>query len=322
MNKAFYSERQTNFFDKMVVDVERLYERFPISEKVDPRPCHVESMQSLFHKIYRNSFIPLKYRRNIWSFCRRTNIDLTWLDEFRSYWSSVLRGRPLFAVHDFFFLKNLYRVKFQNSQIPYTDDPHVHLQAWQRPELLYMLFHQISKEAMFNQLEILSLLRKHAKKNLNSFLEFGCGTAPITTSFFEFFRPAEDVRIYISDIQTLPFHYAAFRFRKCANVSPVLLAPEDRFALSLDEKMDAICCITVFEHLNEPLETGRILHDSLNRGGLLFFDYAKTEAAGLDTHQGARERDNVLEFLDKNFDTLYGHITKDEGMNLTVARKR
>jgi len=321
MDKDFYMERESNFFDNLLINVGELYERFPVHAKTDPKPCLVQSMQSNFHKIYRNRMIPLRYRDRFWQISRRLNLDLTWFDEFRSYWSTVLKGRPLFNVHDFYFLRNLYRVRFQNNQVPDTSDACTHLEAWQRPELIYMLFHQVLKESISNQHPILELMWKYADRLPAAILEFGCGTAPIATSLFEFCRP-KNQEVFIADIQTVAFHYAAYKFRSCSDVIPLLLLPQNDFLPSQEKALDVVFCITVFEHLNKPLETVDALHRMLKRDGLLFFDYVKGLGCGLDTRQGTEQRSAVLDFISKHFDIVHGQINKEETTFLTVARKR
>lgn len=153
-------------------------------------------------------------------------------------------------------------------------------------------------------------------------LEFGCATAPVTASLYEFYRPESQFKMYVSDIPTLAFHYAAYRFRYCSNVIPILLKPENDFILKLPDKLDVIFCITVFEHLNQPLETVKIFYNLLNPGGLLFFDYIKGSGKGLDTQHAVRQRGSVLDFIGDNFELIEGQLTKDSDMHLTIVQKK
>jgi 2-polyprenyl-3-methyl-5-hydroxy-6-metoxy-1,4-benzoquinol methylase len=125
-----------------------------------------------------------------------------------------------------------------------------------------------------------------------------------------------------SDIQTLAFHYGAYRFRHCSNVIPLLLVPDDDFSLNLSDSVDAIFCITVFEHLNKPLETIKSFYYYLNPNGLLFFDYIKGDGDGLDTLAGVRERNEVLDYVTEHFEVLLGTISKEKSMGLTVVKKK
>ena len=287
---------------------------------MNSKPNQNNFANNVYSKIYKNPLIPLEIRNKLWFFFRKNSLDNSWLDEFNCYWTKKLKGRPLQTIYDIFFLKNLYRIKFQNSNIPDTTDSYEHLEAWQKPEVIYQLLSLVCKSVYYNESTILKLLKKK-KKNFKSFLEFGCATAPITTSFFEFFRKSKDIKIYISDIQTLAFHYASYKFKKCSNIKSILLTPENDFLLKLDEKFDVIFCITVFEHLNTPLKTIKEFDKILNYQGLLFFDYIISSGDGLDTHRGYRERDSVLNYINANFKLVYGSINKEKNMGLTIVKK-
>lgn len=320
MSEIFYNKSQENLFDKLVVDVNKIYSKFPLNKKIYPKINRVNFLNNYYSKLYRSSLVPLKIRSFFWHLCRQTNIDLAWFNEFKSYWTNVIGGRPLWNLQDLFYLKNLYRTKFQASQIPDTDDSKIHLEAWQRPELIYQLLHLVCKESVFNEYKILKLLR-HFKKKFKSILEFGCGTAPITTSLFELCHLPKKIKIYLSDIKTLAFNYAAYKFKNCSNVTPILLVAENDFLLNLKVKVDVITCIAVFEHLNKPLETIKIFYETLNAKGLLIFDYIKSSGEGLNTMEAVREREEVLDFISKNFKVIYGNINIKRQAGLTMAKK-
>jgi hypothetical protein len=161
VDNIFYRKRETNLFDNLVVDIKQLYEEHPIDKKMDAKPKKVPFAQSLFHRlIYRNPLIPLRYRNILWHGARQVNIDQTWFYEFRTYWSKILHGRPLYSTYDLFFLKNVYRMKFQENQVPDTEDSGLHLNAWQKPEVLYQLLHLVVKETVFPATKSLNLLYK------------------------------------------------------------------------------------------------------------------------------------------------------------------
>jgi len=264
----------------------------------------------------------MKARHYLWHALRRINLDQSWFEAFRPYWTDVLGGRPLLAVQDLYFIQGLYRVRYQDLGVPDTRDAHLHLEAWQRPEVLYQLLGLTYKESFRSNFRLLQLLRKFGQGRTSSLLEFGCATAPITTSLFEFYPPTRDARVYISDIKTLAFHYATYKFRECPNVLPILLEAKEEFRLSLPQSVDTIFCITVFEHLNKPLETVKLFHQYLTKGGLLIFDYFKSAGEAWDTEHAVREREQVLEFVSAHFNILQGGISKAETGNLTVAQKK
>jgi SAM-dependent methyltransferase len=323
MSEIFYRKKEKNYFNNFTIDVKKLYENHPVNKKINPKKNQIYFMNNFFNKIYRNRLIPLKIRSYLWYYFRQTNLDLSWFNEFNKYWIKILGVRSLKNVQDLFFLRNLYNMKFQGNIVPDTNNQNIHLEAWQRPELIHYLLYNVTNERLYNEHLILKLLKKK-KKRFRSFLEFGCGTAPITTALFEFFRLPKNIKIYISDIQTLAFHYAAYKFRGCSNVIPILLNPKKDFLLDLNDNVDVIFCITVFEHLNKPLETIKIFHKLLNYNGILFFDYVKNPidiSDGMDTQHGIRERNEVLDFIMDNFKVVFGKIKKEKSVGLTIVKK-
>lgn len=320
MDDIFKARRQFNQWDNMAVDVREIYKNHPIDRRSSHQPGR-NPIAAFFAALYRSPLLPLSIRRFFRKMARQTNFDLGWFYDFSAYWSDVLGGRPLWGVQDFYFLTNLYRVKFQDNQIPDTTDARVHLEAWQKPELLYQLLHLVYKETV---VEYSHLLRQifHHKRNIRSFLEFGCGTAPVTASFFEFFGEGRNIKAFYTDIQTIAFHYAAHRLARYRSAEPLLLLPENDFRLSLPSPVDAIICITVFEHLNKPLETAQNFYNLLSPDGLLAFDYIKNDGEGMDTAQGATERDAVLDFISSHFEVVSGEISKDASTGLIIARKK
>jgi SAM-dependent methyltransferase len=319
MESIFKTRRQSNQWDNMAVDVRDIYKKHPIEK----RPSYVaggNSTAAFFSALYRTPLLPLSIRRFLRKIARQTNLDLGWFYDFSAYWSDILGGRPLWGVQDFYYLTNLYRVKFQDNQIPETNDADVHLEAWQKPELLYQLLHLVYKETVVDYAPLIRQMFRH-KRNIRSFIEFGCGTAPVTASFFEFFKTRRDVKAFYADIQTIAFHYAAHRLGRYPSAEPLLLLPENAFRLPASTAVDAVICITVFEHLNKPLETARDFYNRLSPGGLLVFDYIKNDGEGMDTAQGANERDDVLDFIAMNFEILVGELSKENSTGLIIARK-
>ena len=146
-------------------------------------------------------------------------------------------------------------------------------------------------------------------------------TAPITTALFEFFKLSKETKIFISDIQTIAFHYGAYKFRNCSNVIPLLLTPENDFLLKLDEKIDLIFCLRTFEHLNKPLDIVKTFYNSLNPKGYLIFDFI-IPGGSYDTQHALRERNFVLDYIDENFDIIHGKLNKERSIYFTIVRKK
>jgi len=306
--------QQPNRFDNLVVDIDRLYEAWSVEGK--------SSEGRRWQAVYGNYLLPLPARNYLWHTLRRSQLDQGWFERFAPYWCAVLGGRPLAGVQDLYFLRNWYRVKFQASRVADTGGAGEHLLAWQSPEIIYQLLDQVYKESLVNELLLVRLMHKYARGRVGSLLEFGCATAPITTSLFEFGQVRPGVKVYIADIKTLAFHYAAYKFRAVNQVQPVLLEAEDDFHLSLADKLDVIFCITVFEHLPEPLRTAEVFYEKLKPGGLLIFDYIKGRGEGLDTKKAQQERNKVLDFIGERFEVVRGSLSKGASMEVAVMRKR
>ncbi len=319
------ASREGNQFDNLCVDVPELYRRVPLSKAAGAGVNVVPFTWAPCYRWYRSVLLPLRLRARLWALARRTHLDIGWFETFQEYWSSVLQGRPLLTVHDFYFLQNLYRVRFQQSRLAATTDAKIHLTAWQQPELIHQLMLFVARETVEHQLEVVrELLAARAADGALAYLEYGCGAAPVTVSLFEFCKPGPRLVVQLADIQTVTFHYAAWRFRRCSNVRPVLLREDNAFQPELTEPLDAIVCLDVFEHLNRPLETVQRFHAGLKPGGRLLFNYVLSQGdrGAFDTVQGMAERNAVLDFVERNFTIGRGVLARGDSMGLTVARKR
>lgn len=321
-DSKFYLQSTNNQFDNLPVDLDSIYTRFPL-EKLATLGIPASISSGLLPRLYRNRLLPLKWRLKLWQLAFRAQLDLDWFEEISNYWVNILGGRPLWSVHDLYFLKNIYRIKFQANVLPDTQDASTHLQAWQRPELLYLLFHLVTKETAIPNARLVRRVRSLLPaRQTNRWLEFGCSNAPVVTAAIRFF-PDRKIKYYIADLQSLTFHYAAYSLRQHSRVTPLLLKPEKDFALELSEKLDVIFCIQVFEHLNRPLETAKQFYELLPPGGLLVFDFMMTDGKGLDTHQAVTERNQVLDFIQEKFEIVAGGpLDPTRTIEETIARKK
>ena len=136
--------------DYLNINVNEIYKKFPINRKIKPKPNQVNFNRSIFHRIYRTHLLPLKLRIAFWYLFRRINLNLTWFKEFSEYGNRVLfKERKLLYPLDLFFFKNFLGILSNKLKFPITDDPYVHLEARQIPEINYSIFYLISKENYF-----------------------------------------------------------------------------------------------------------------------------------------------------------------------------
>ena len=310
-----------NKFDRLTVDVPELYRKFPVEPGASWYLSAMDRYRSGSSRLFACQAIPFSWRHRAWTLLRKSGIESSWFDVFRMYWSKILGGRPLWGVEDLHFLANLFRMRFQTAEGPQSTDSDGHLAAWQQPVVLHQLLHLVRMEILNDHTHYIRLARKW-HPGARTFLEFGCGTAPILTARWNFYRLPEEMQFCFADIETLAFHYAAYRFGSLANCTPLPLVPQNAFALTEENRFDVAFCIAVFEHLPAPLETIRQLHAALKPGGILLFDYIKSDAAGFDTRSGLEQRPAVLEYVGRNFELLSGVLEAGANTGTVVVRKR
>ncbi len=323
MTFEYYNLESDNRFPlgPLQIDIPGLYESIPIQKAKKTKTDFVPLYQDIFHRfIYSFPILPLALRVRLKNLLRKVGADDNWLKHFEEYWI-LLGGRPFWHTSDFYFLRNFYRLRQPPPDDNTITDMKSHLEAWQNSEFIYSLFHAVLKEAFSSEMRILRLFATMCR-SASSILEFGCGSAIITSSILQHrcYRPGRTTFV-IADLKNLPFHYAAYKFRQCSNVIPVNLLPENNFQITTDKQFDVVFCCQVFEHLNDPIQTVQTLYDVLKVGGLLFFDYIISEAKGLDTVQGFKYRDDVLNFISNKFVIEHGTIDETKNTGLTVVRK-
>jgi SAM-dependent methyltransferase len=305
-------------FAEGVADPKDVFARYPL-DRLSRGAVQAAADGGRFGRLYRAPAIPIAQRVRAARVLRRANLDVSWFETFAEYWTSVLGGRVLWGIEDFDFLRGWYRLEARKNQVPDTNDPETHLAAWQSSGLVYHLFHQVYYETRHPSLALLELIRR--ERRFRTMLEFGCATAPMTT-WMATFLGLHGTDVFLSDLETLALHYAGYKFGGHPNVHVRPLSPQNAFAPDVDVNVDVVFCLTVFEHLNQPLRTVESFHEHLAPGGLLFFDYLKTGGVGLDTGHAVRERDSVLDFVEKHFEVVYGKIVRNGNTGLVVAKKR
>lgn len=303
--------KKRNRFDNLIINVPKIFKK---------STQHTLNYRNIFIMFYQLNLLPLVFRKYLWYLLKRLNLDTGWFYEFKYYWEKYLGGIVLWGVEDFYFLRGVYRQKFHRLALASNTSNKTHLLTWQKPEVLYFLLDMVYRKSLYNELAIVSLYFKYRQERDLPILEFGCGTAPITQTLIEFFG-LQNQKIYISDIQILAFHYAAYKFQRFKNVIPILLDLKDNFSPKCPEKLGAIFCMTVFEHMNDPLNVAKKFYDLLAQGGLLIFDYLKTKGEGMDSIKAVKGRDKTLKYITDNFKIIKGNIWSEDGNEKIVAAK-
>jgi 2-polyprenyl-3-methyl-5-hydroxy-6-metoxy-1,4-benzoquinol methylase len=243
------------------------------------------------------------------------NLNLAWFDEFHRYWVDELGNRPLHP-HDFYYLFGVYRQRLQSIAPDLSTDA-AQLASWRDHRIVYYLFGHTYRQA-------LSPLRVHRYVRFlprrARVVEYGCGAAPIVTALARHYRHL-DLALVAADIPHLLFHFVRWRFRDTPYVTVTPIVPDDDAPLS--GCYDAVFCLEVLEHVLRPLAVLRHFVDVLAPGGVLIFDYVKSEGTYLDSAASLQERESVLRFILERFEVLDGRVPLDGShVQPTVVRKR
>lgn len=307
-----------NKFDKVCLDIEAEFQKQDSLLKYRAESgMEKNRMLYSFFCIIKMYFFGFLQRTGILKRLAFGNYILEWFFEFKRFWVDYLDNRPI-DIFDFHFLRGIYRVRFQEVSLRDEKSDKKFVTSWQESANLYLLFQGVWSYGQKSYLNFYPFLKYIPQKA--NILEFGCGIAPITTGLVKYCK-YKNLNFTLADIKQINFLYARWRFEKNKNVKFLTINPAKKDSLTQNELYDVIVCLTVFEHLPYPTQTVYNFLDHLKRGGILIFDYIKQEVGGLDTKAGQRERDEVLKFIEKNFDILEGMINFRDTMGLTVARK-
>lgn len=239
-------------------------------------------------------------------------IEKSWFLEFSEFWGNCLCGRPI-HIMDFHGLSMSYRKKFHQLNQLSWNNTRQHIANYQLPENLFCLMSLVLRDA-------LNPIRAPVITNLLqpgiTVLEFGCFHAPIYRSWRLYYshKPCNWV---LADIPNFGFLYSRYLYGKDGSVEFVLIEEDcfnDPLGTSTEKTFDMIIVQEVFEHLQNPRQTAEYLVEHLKSDGILVFDYIESNATGLDTPAGLKERENTLKYL---FETL--KCNSDNG--LIVCKK-
>jgi len=308
-----------NKFDNVLLDIN---EEFKKQNELLAASDKKEKKKNLFLGFLspvKGIFLAGLYKIGILQKFFYSNICLGWFFNFKNFWVDYLGNRNIDVV-DFHFLRNTYRAKFQEVSLDHADEKNseIFLASWQAQGNIFYLFQSIwnySKKAYLD----CWLFIKYIKKD-SHILEYGCSVAPITQGLIKYFS-YKNLKFTIADIPQISFLYARWRLIANSRVDSIVISPAKKDNLPEGKKYNTIICLTVFEHLNNPLEVANSFFNHLECGGLLVFDYIKGEAAGLDSQQSMREREQVLFFIQKNFQIIKGKIDFEKSIGLTIAQK-
>ena len=249
-------------------------------------------------------------QKRLFEFLTYVGIRHQWYDEFMDFWRTLLHGRPL-TVTDFHNLRFHYRLKFQETSALDWSSTQQHMANWQRHKNLYLLFGAIYAHAL-NPYRDCSFL---ARPRMRRVLEYGCSHAPYYRAWKAYFNHY-DVQWTLADVKNISFLFSRYSYRNDAAVEKFVIIDAknaDNPFKHGNEHFDAIILTTVLEHVHNPVTVIRSLTQHLRPGGVLVFDYIKSDAHGLDSAQGLSMRETALEYIRE-------HYTLDSGDMSDITR--
>lgn len=303
-----------NFFDDLRIDIEASH------KTIDRMPRRVTPIRkSRMRNAVRFYAITMAARLGVVPWLVQNGIVHIWFDTFQAYWTTILNGRPLTTL-DFFLVMHDYRKRQQHTTALEWLSPQGHVANWQAPSQLFATFHGVRKLALAPTLSGRRLWRQLRRGG--RVLEYGCSVAPYYHSYREFFSHL-NLEWVLADIPNFPFHYAKYVYRNDPKVSFVTIEPASfRDPLPGHGTFDAIVLTTVLEHLDEPAFMIRYLLARLRPGGLLVFDYMKSDGLGLDHPRGVDQREEVLREIATACVVPGGALDPATSVGRTLARKR
>jgi SAM-dependent methyltransferase len=309
----------SNRFDQLEVDIDALH------REIDGRPRSAErgvrSGRGRLRSTADQFLVRLQQKLSLREAWVRNGLERGWFDDFSRYWSEQLGGRPLWSVLDFFLLAHDYRKRQQLEDTLAWSEGAQHIRNWQRPGQVYSTFQQGERLAM-NPLPFLPFWRTVRSAGARV-LEYGCSAAPFYHAYRRFFRYRQQSWTLV-DLPNYPFHYAKWLYREDPEVEFVTIDPEN-FTDPLGRRggYDAVVLTTVLEHVDDPVRVVQDLWGRLAPGGILLFDFVRSEGTGLD-HPVARDRrEEALGWLEAQGSPVGGPFPpKAESVPPTLLRKQ
>ena len=304
-----------NSFDDLRVDIaeaHRIADQISCEKHSIAVPAWKGKLRLLTHRILR--------KLNLHEALVVNGVMSGWLRDFRSYWSEVLGGRPIWKALDFFLLAHDYRRSQQHAKPLEWDDAGRHLENWQQPGQVYQILQQVERFALnpYVHPPVWKFLEPKMRV-----LEYGCSSAPYYHCYRKFFSHREQSWV-LADIPNFPFHYGKYLYRRDKDLSFATIDVENYDdPLKSEAKFDAIILTTVLEHLENPKEIVAYLLDRLRSGGVFLFDYIRSEGTGLDHPGSLEQREECLRIIREQTTVEDGQIgDSSETVDLCVVRKK
>lgn len=301
-----------NFYDDIRIDIAASHRR--LDEGADERqsgPAPGVSTRLAGRLRYLGD--ALLQRANALEALSITGIRRGWFRDFQDYWANCLGGRPIQPV-DFYLLYHEYRKKQQLPDRLAWGSAQQHIQNWQNPVHLFAVF-------CYARLQAVSpVVPMHVWRFIpraGHCLEYGCSLAPFYYAA-KTYRLLPEGKWALADIPGFAFHYAKYRYRR----DPVDFLTIRDFSDPLAGKgpFDTVFLTTVLEHVDDPVHLMGYLFGKMKRGGILVFDYIKSDGSGLDTPSSLEKREECLKLIARETKLLSGAYATNGHQPITVVR--
>ena len=302
---------------------ERLIECFDNENKMSFQ--HKTRWERVFGNAYRCKILPILVKKYLFLIFRKTGLDSSYLFELNRFLSEF-ECRPMWNRRDLNFYKNVFRILFSDSSGVDGSGNKNHIAAWQRPEVMYQLLHSVERYSDELQVDIiLQSLRLLGKtKNIKA-CEFGCGFAPLANSVKTFGLEKRFESFAIADVQSITFLFPYKKF--CSPpFSAFCLVAENDFrldeSLSKHFDLDIIFCVTVIEHLPNPISALKDLISRLRPNGVFCFDFILGDGEGYDSVEACLQRADILNLIGENFVGFDSEAYLEKSLPLTFLKKK
>ena len=309
-----------NHYDDVRIDIERAHREL---DKVSLPPSDSSRRRRFFLRNWVSlSFARLEIVFGLSEFFVVTGLRRKWIREFKEYWTNFLGGRTLFGSFNFFLLLHGYRSKVQHEDMLEWGDADRHVANWQVAGQFHSLLHMVAKMGLraTRRLYVPSTWRYFPRRA--KILEYDCSTGPYYSFFREFYghRKWEWV---LADIPNFAFHFARYAYSHDSGVRFRTIYAEDfGDPLGSREQFDVIILKEVFEHLDNPLFVAEYLLQRLKNGGILVFDYVKSDGFGLDHPRALEDREATLGLIMSKCELLRGSLGDyRQSVGLSIAKK-
>jgi len=302
-----------NFYDDIRIDIDAAHRQLD-GGAAEARSGRAPGRLKLLTGRFRYLKDALLQRANVLEALCITGIRRGWFRDFRDYWANCLGGRPIQPV-DFYLLYHEYRKKQQMPGRLAWGTEQQHIQNWQDPVHIFSVFCYARLQAVspIVPMHVWRYIPKKARC-----LEYGCSLAPFYYAA-KTYQLSPSATWTLADIPGFAFHYAKYRYRHDESVD-LLTIRNFQDPLPSQEPFDAVFLMTVLEHVDDPVYLVNYLFGKMKRGGILIFDYIKSDGSGLDTPSSLEKREECLALIARKTQLLSGSYVSSGHQPITVVK--